>query len=150
MQNIFNSGDYQALVRRIESLQVNSVRKWGSMNIEQMLEHCGLQLKLALGKVASTKTEGPALYRVTLVKKIVLYVMPWIRGLPTPSKMNMHKNSIEANVFTNNKSALLGLLTEVLTHDEFNAHPFFGVMNRKDWGRMIWKHLDHHLKQFSA
>ncbi len=30
------------------------------------------------------------------------------------------------------------------------AHPNFGTMSHKDWGRFAWVHLDHHLRQFGV
>ncbi|WP_424351099.1 DUF1569 domain-containing protein [Lutimonas sp.] len=29
-------------------------------------------------------------------------------------------------------------------------HPFFGELNREEWARLVYKHLDHHLKQFGG
>ncbi|MCL6098216.1 MAG: DUF1569 domain-containing protein [Bacteroidetes bacterium] len=33
--------------------------------------------------------------------------------------------------------------------NENPRHPAFGYMNKKQWGRLIFTHLDHHLKQFN-
>jgi hypothetical protein len=29
-------------------------------------------------------------------------------------------------------------------------HPFFGPLTHAGWGRLAWKHLDHHLRQFGC
>jgi len=29
-------------------------------------------------------------------------------------------------------------------------HPFWGKMTYKDWNKLMWKHIDHHLKQFGV
>ena len=31
-----------------------------------------------------------------------------------------------------------------------SLHPFFGKMNAKEWGRINYKHADHHLSQFGV
>jgi hypothetical protein len=31
-----------------------------------------------------------------------------------------------------------------------NPHPFFGKMNTDEWNALMFKHLDHHLRQFGA
>jgi hypothetical protein len=31
-----------------------------------------------------------------------------------------------------------------------HPHGFFGKITPKQWGETQWKHLDHHLRQFSA
>ena len=30
------------------------------------------------------------------------------------------------------------------------AHPFFGKLTGEQWGKSMWKHFDHHLRQFGA
>ena len=37
--------------------------------------------------------------------------------------------------------------TGVVTQD---PHPFFGRMTGEEWDRLLWKHLDHHLRQFGV
>jgi hypothetical protein len=29
-------------------------------------------------------------------------------------------------------------------------HPFFGPLTSAEWDVLMWKHLDHHLRQFGA
>jgi hypothetical protein len=31
-----------------------------------------------------------------------------------------------------------------------NAHPTFGPMTGRDWDVLVWRHLDHHLRQFGC
>ena len=31
-----------------------------------------------------------------------------------------------------------------------NPHAFFGKLTKEEWGIVMYKHLDHHLRQFSA
>jgi len=45
--NLFDTKDYEALKKRIESLSADSERQWGSLSHEQMLAHCTKVLKVA-------------------------------------------------------------------------------------------------------
>ncbi len=148
--NIFNQRDYQGILKRIKALTKAHPRKWGTMDINQMLEHCGIQLKLGLGIMQSPGYEGSAIMRTWLGRKSFFYVMPWPKGLPTPSKMDMIQNEIPSTDFETEKSQLLSLLEQVQGNPGLGPHPFFGPMNEKEWGRLIWKHLDHHLQQFGG
>jgi hypothetical protein len=50
------------------------------------------------------------------------------------------------------KNNLLQLLHEVRAlSNEFVwvPHPMFGKLNRSQWGRFMYVHIDHHLRQFS-
>jgi hypothetical protein len=148
--NILNPNDYTAIRQRILQLPADSPRKWGKMTVSEMLMHCSLQIKLALGQLPSTGAEGPAYYRTALGRWLAIYVMPWPKGAGTPSQMNMVANKPEPVAFETAKSELLALLEQVQGQDSFSPHPFFGKMNRKDWGSLMGRHLDHHLQQFSA
>lgn len=148
--DIFDRADYKAIIERIDRISANSTRRWGTMSVVDMLEHCSMQLKLALGQEQQSDTEGPAIMRTAVGRWLLLYVLPWTRGLPTPTKMNMTEKSVNATALADNKQQLLQLLQQVQQTQTLKAHPFFGALNRPDWGRLIWKHLDHHLKQFGC
>ena len=147
--NIYNQADYEGIWNRIESLGAANQRKWGKMTLPQMLEHCILQLKMGLGDVAS-EPEGSFFMRTNVGRWFILDLIPWPKGLPTPSKMNLVKNEVLVSDFQVHKHSLLQLLEQVKEGPDLGPHPFFGAMNRRYWGRLIWKHLDHHLRQFSA
>ena len=146
--NIFNETDYAAIKNCINQLNAQNQRQWGQMSLSQALEHCGIQLKKALGIIPETAYEGPAMYRTSVGRWLLFYAMPWPKGVATPSQMDMLRNGATVADVQNSKLALLGLLEKVQSLEHFNPHPFFGKMDKKDWGRLIWKHLDHHLRQF--
>ena len=31
-----------------------------------------------------------------------------------------------------------------------DPHPLFGSLTAEEWDRLMWKHLDHHLRQFGT
>lgn len=150
MQNIFNTKDYEAIVKRIQTLSQNSQQQWGTMGVAEMLEHCSLQLKLALSEVEGAKKEGSFILRTKLGRWLGLYGPPWQKGTVTPLQMNIKKQSLNVKSFEDERNQLLHYVSQVLVKNDFKEHPFFGKLNKKDWGRLIWKHLDHHLRQFNA
>jgi hypothetical protein len=72
------------------------------------------------------------------------------KGLATPTEMNMNTNAVNVENFDIERNQLLQLLKQVQQRQSFGKHSFFGTINKKELGRIIWKHLDHHLKQFGA
>jgi hypothetical protein len=149
-KNIFNKIDYELIVKRINQLSNSSKRLWGTMELPQMLEHCSIQQRLALGLITDCKTEGSFFYRTPLVRWVALYGPNWQKNLGTPSPMKQVKQSIDNSSFQTEKNELLNHLQLVTKKNELLPHPFFGKLNKKDWGRLIWKHLDHHLRQFGV
>ena len=148
--NIFNNSNYVLIVGRIESLSDSSKREWGSMALPEMLKHCSLQLKMALFEIQETKKEGSFILRTSFGRWMGLYGPRWQKGSITPSQMNIKIQSLEIKTFKEEQIQLLNYLNVVLTKDTFQEHPIFGKLNKKDWGRLIWKHLDHHLRQFGV
>jgi hypothetical protein len=148
--NIFDAQHYAEILTRIQQLDDNSAGKWGKMNLPQMLTHCGIQLKKALGLIPEGPTEGPAVFRTAMGRWIVLSAIPWPKGSATPADMNMEINAVSPPEVAAGKAALQLLLDEIQHTNVFLAHPFLGKLSKKEWGRMIWKHLDHHLRQFGG
>jgi hypothetical protein len=55
--------------------------------------------------------------------------------------------------FSKDFESLMHVLNDFASKDKsfsFSPHPAFGKMNRKEWGIMVYKHLDHHLRQFGV
>ncbi len=147
-ENIFDDNTYQTILKRIQSLAEHDQAKWGSMSVSQMLEHCSIQLKVALEKIPLYQYEGSFILRTSIGRWLGLYAARWPKGIATPNAMNVVKNNLSIENYTASKSQLITLLLDTQNKNHFGPHPFFGELNKKDWGRLIWKHLDHHLKQF--
>jgi len=74
--------------------------------------------------------------------------LPWPKGMSTAPELQ-HPSS--AN-FAAEREELLRL-TESLgqrgQEQRWPKHPGFGQLSARDWGVLIWRHTDHHLRQFS-
>ena len=149
MKNILKEADYAEIRKRIMTLSDSSLRQWGKMEIQQMLVHCTTQLKLAVGEI-SAQTRGPSFLRSGLGKWILLSNLPWIKGAPTPDEMNVEKNNFLLTGIEMEKRDLLNYLEKAKGQVQLKPHPFFGNLSRNEWSRLIYKHIDHHLKQFGS
>jgi hypothetical protein len=151
MENLFNQKDFDAIVARLNSISQFSQRKWGKMDINQMVVHLKDQLDIALGN-KSAKAQGPFILRTVMGRWLALYALPWRKGKEVTAKeMDALLNGAIITDFESDKDLLLTRLMEFIsTNDGFSPHPFFGKLSNKDWGRLAWKHLNHHLLQFSA
>jgi hypothetical protein len=57
MKNLFNEFDKLELIERINKLTPDTKPEWGKMNVSQMLEHCTVSVKLALGEISPDLNE---------------------------------------------------------------------------------------------
>lgn len=147
--NLFDKSAYESVLSRINSLTPETPRLWGKMSVNQMLAH----LKVAF-RVPLSETALPRMFFGRLIGRFIkskLYNdQPYGRSLPTAPEFII-KNEPE---FEQEKKELIDLITTFYTKGPTKVgqhpHPFFGPMTPEQWGLSMWKHLDHHLRQFGA
>lgn len=149
MKNINDPSAYQEMINRVKMLSTANPRQWGKMDLQQMLVHCTAQLKMALGEIKATP-QGSFMMGTVLGKWIAFSNIPWPKGANTPNEMNMERNTFQLTDIENEKKELQAYLARVKLAPQLMPHSFFGALSHKEWGRLIFKHIDHHLKQFSG
>ena len=137
---------FQTLRSRIESLRPDAQRRWGKMTVNQMLWHVNEALATAIGEVQVPAQKSPM--PASLLRFLVLNV-PWPRGARThPSYVAGHRCDFESE-----KARCLRLLEAFrgkAIDSSWPESPTFGRVDGQFQSRLQAKHLDHHLKQFSA
>jgi hypothetical protein len=147
MSSIFNKADNDLLIARINQLTPESKALWGKMNVTQMLKHTEAAVAVAFGEKA---------LKVNILMKLL--------GKMLKNKVfnsDFKKNSPTAAefVFTSTydfeeaKAALIEKFSRFAAGDQsitLTVHPFWGQMTSDDWDTLMWKHLDHHLRQFGV
>jgi hypothetical protein len=149
MLNLFEAGDRNAIVRRLTGLQPASRRQWGKMSVAQMLAHCCVSLEVPCGDRPKTQVLLGRLF-APFVRRSALGEKPFFRNAPTdPDHVIADEREFEAE-----KARVLALITRFCDRGpaqvEGLVHPFFGSLTGVQWGRLMYKHLDHHLRQFNA
>lgn len=147
MKSLFEENAYTEIRNRLSALTKNHERQWGKMSHAQMLHHCQLPLHVLLEK----KDYGlkPNWFAKTFFKKAMYSDKPWRKNLPT---MPQFKET-ESRDFVQEKEKLETLLDEFSNErhrETWQEHPTFGKLTKEQWGKMQYKHLDHHFRQFSA
>lgn len=149
MKNLFDKDTYTEITNRINMLTPQSKCQWGKMNVAQMLAHCKEAFKVPL-----SDKKMPRMFIGLLLgwafKKKLYNNDPWKKNLPTAPNFiikderdfNTEKNQLMnmINRFYNDGPTKVGLF----------PHPMFGSFTSEQWGMSMYKHLDHHLRQFAA
>ena len=148
MNSLREAPENAAFVRRIETLAGDTAPQWGKMKVAQMLAHCQAPFRVASGELQLKRALIGRLFGKLAKKKFVVSDAPFGRNSPTDPRFKFPY----AHDFVSEQSALLELLkrfgeTGAVTRD---PHPFFGPMSSEEWDRLLWKHLDHHLRQFGV
>ena len=115
-----------------------------------MVVHLKEQLDIALGNKPA-KAQGTFFLRTFVGRWLAMYIVPWSKGQEeTPKEMETLKNEITDIDFESDKLLLLLRIKEFIDAPGFAPHPFFGKVSNKDWGRLAWQHINHHLWQFGV
>lgn len=149
MDSLLQQKPYENILNRIAKFTTNSQPKWGKMDVAQMLAHCQGPLKVALGELQMKKPNAFMRLLFLSFKKSLYSDKPWKKGLPTSKEFLV----VEQKDFETEKQELLKWIN--LFHAEKNRanwppHPFCGHFTTEQWGKMQYKHLDHHLTQFGV
>lgn len=147
--SLFDADDRADLRRRLDALQPDTQRRWGKMDVAQMLAHCQAPLRVALGELRLKQSLIGLLFG-RLAKKKLLAPAPWKPGMPTAPEFKV----TDRRQFAEEHAKLTALLKRLgeggpaaLTGD---PHPFFGRLTAAEWDALQWRHLDHHLRQFGV
>ena len=150
MKSIFDQPAYDEIINRLDDLSINSQSKWGKMNVEQMLKHCQKPIKLAFGEEEVEKPNFIMKLMIRLMKPTLYNDKPWKKGLPT-AKSFVIKDDHNFEAENTRLKQLVKRIHESESYFEpSKTHPIFGEMKSWMWGQSVYKHLDHHLKQFGV
>lgn len=149
MKNLFEKGATDEVLSRIDQLEPASPRQWGKMDVGQMMAHCSVALDMAAGKINPPRMLigrllGP------FVRPIFTNEKPFAQNNPT------EKQLVVANQrdFVREREQLKQKIQQFHEGGEAGCtrhpHPFFGSLSPQAWSRGMYKHMDHHLRQFGV
>lgn len=147
MKSIWNEADAQAIRARVASLRADAPARWGKFTAPQMVCHITDGLKMAMGELHVPPRKMPLRYFP--LKHLVIFVLPFPKGAPTAPELLTRTAAVWGDEVRQLQQALDRLLAQH-DRDDFPEHPAFGTMPRRTLGVLVYRHLDHHLKQFGA
>ena len=139
----------QQLRDRFQTLRPDSLRQGGRMSPGGMVCHLTDSFLVCMG-------ERDSATRVTLASRTLMRFvaistpMPWPKGLPTGPAVDQEIGGSAPGDFDADVAELLNVMERFVAEmDAKNwAHPIFGAISAKEWGRWGWRHMDHHGRQF--
>jgi hypothetical protein len=147
MNSIFNKNDNETIIKRINSLHPNSKAVWGKMTVDQMLKHTE-----AAVSVAFSEKELKINFFMKLLGKLLknkVFNNDFQKNSPTAPEFVF----TEKYDFETSKNELIKQFSRFAQGEQsitLTTHPFWGKMSSTDWDKLMWKHMDHHLRQFGV
>ncbi|MFL5560509.1 MAG: DUF1569 domain-containing protein [Gemmatimonadaceae bacterium] len=150
MKNLFEASSVAEIKDRLQRLGADSPRQWGKMSVAQAVVHCARGMQMATGELRPPRAfVGRLIGRV--IKPLALGDdAPMRRNSPTAKEL-MVGDQPDFDAGRQRLSSLIDRFAAAgpagcTTH----PHAFFGPLRPDEWAVLMYKHIDHHLRQFSA
>lgn len=139
-----------SLTARLALLTAEHRPLWGMMTPGQAMAHCSLGVELALGdrrppRMLLGRIIGPLIKPLALAND-----EPLRRNTPTVQGLTVR----DERDLTTERARLSGLLDRFVAAGPAGCtshpHGFFGRLTPQQWSILMYKHLDHHLRQFGV
>ena len=139
--------------QRILRLSPESERQWGTMTVAQTLAHCTAGLQMAMGVIQAKRARFPATLLGPLIKPLVFRDdKPMSRN--SPSSRELLSADPTTCEFERERPALIAAIDSFAREGAACCtsypRPFFGPLKPEQWAILMYKHVDHHLRQFGV
>lgn len=150
MKNLYEPATAQEIKDRISRLGPGSQRQWGKMTAAQAMAHCSVAMEWAVGDIRPARMFVGRIFGPLAKSKMLKDEAPMGRNAPTAKSLVVGDDRDLAT----ERQRLCVLI------DRFTAagpqgctthpHSFFGPLTPQEWSALMYKHLDHHLRQFGV
>ena len=150
MKNLFDAGVAEELKERISLLHPESERQWGKMSPAQAMEHCSRGVEASLGDFKPPRMMIGRILGGFIKSKALGNEEPMRRNSPTlPALIVLDDRDLSVE-----RDRLCGLIDRFVSAGPAGCtnhpHAFFGRLTADEWAELMYKHLDHHLRQFGV
>ena len=144
-KSLWNARDRRELLERLERLSPDATPLWGRMDAPQMLSHLRKWAEMADGGLTTAAMRVPLRY--TPLKQLIIYWLPWAKGVPTAPELLCRDPADWAKELAGVRQYITAFESRDPRRD-WPEHPAFGRMSPRAWGVLGYRHTDHHFRQF--
>lgn len=151
LPSIYESETTAMLAARIDSLTNETPALWGKMNAGQMLSHCCVAYQQILGENTDKPGKIMKWMLKTFFKDSMVNETPYKPNLPTgPTFIRID----QAFDMEEEKMRLKGYIQKIqeLGPEKLAEKPSLTLdkLTPLEWNNLLYKHIDHHLRQFGV
>jgi hypothetical protein len=150
MKNLFEDARVREVKARITQVSAHSQRLWGTMTPSQAMAHCSSGIQMALGEIKPPRKMIGIAIGWAIKPMALRNDEPVRRNSPTVRDLVVKDD----RDLVAEKELLSELIDRFTTTGPKNCtthpHSFFGCLTPQEWAILMYKHLDHHLRQFGV
>jgi hypothetical protein len=150
VKNLFEPQTVADVKTRISKLQPDRQPQWGAMNAAQGVAHCSSGMEWAVGD-----TVPPPMFVGRIIGKMIKPMVlkddvPMRRNSPTAKTLVV----ADQRELVSEQNRLIALVDRFASCGPSGCtkspHSFFGRLTPQEWAILMYKHIDHHLRQFGV
>lgn len=151
MKNIFKKEVVDEVMARINKLNSNTEKLWGTMGVSQMLAHLNIQYEIVY---ENEKFPKPNAFVGFVLKNFVKNKVVGPRPFPKNGRTAPYFMIKDDKDFEVEKKRLMAYIIKTQENGVELLLPrdtkSFGKLTANEWSNLFYKHLDHHLLQFGV
>jgi hypothetical protein len=147
MKSMWQEAAVKELQGRLAALTPDRQRKWGKMTAPDAVAHLTQSFKSCLGDLDVKSKNLPLRY--TPLKQIVIYWLPFPRNAPTAPELLARKPG-DWSLDVAELRCLMDRFAARNPREAWPEHAAFGRLSGKQWGILMYRHTDHHFRQFGV
>jgi hypothetical protein len=150
MKNLFEAARVADVKERLGRLTPETERLWGTMSAAQAVAHCARGMEMAVGDRPPERLFLGRLIGRLIKPKVLGNDEPMRRNTPTMKGLVVKDDrdlAAERQRLSNLIDRFAAGGPAACTR---NPHSFFGPMTPEEWAILMYKHIDHHLRQFGV
>jgi len=147
MKSVWQESVRQELKHRLAHLEPGVTPGWGRLTAPRMVLHIIQSFRSSTGDLAVKPKSTPL--KFSPLKELVIYWLPFPRDVPTAPELL----SGTPGDWADDVSQLAGLIDRYATLERdgtWPVHAAFGRMTGEQWGVLMYRHTDHHFRQFGV
>lgn len=151
MKTLFEPACAQEVKQRLSALSSGHQRQWGKMNAAQMLAYCSLGLEMASGEIRPPRALVGRILGPVIKPMALRDEEPMRRNSPTAKELVVIGDEWDFETEQKRLSELIDRFAAAgAAGCTAHPHAFFCSLTSDEWAVLMYKHLDHHLRQFGA
>ena len=147
MKSMWQDATQREMAERLARLTPDRPAQWGRMTAPRMVAHVTQSFKSAVGELRVARRSGPLRY--SPLKELVICWLPFPKNVPTSPEML----ALEPMEWAADVAQLQDLMRRFAAKDPDSAwpeHAAFGRLSGAQWGILMYRHADHHFRQFGV
>jgi hypothetical protein len=150
MKNLFEAVTAKEVKERIAKLGPKSERQWGKMTAPQAMAHCSAVMEWAVGDRVEPRMFLGRILGPLVKSQVLKDEKPMGRNAPTVKSLVVSDERELGKECTRLSTLVERFCAGGPQGCTKNPHTFFGQMSPEEWATLMYKHVDHHLRQFGV